>query len=44
LLIENSRFFHGIYLDSQLLDQPLNITQTNKKNKHHSITYHIHHT
>ena len=27
-----------------LLDQPLNITQTNKKNKHHSITYNIHHT
>jgi hypothetical protein len=44
LLIENSRFFHRIYLDSQLLDQPLNITQTNKKNKHHSITYNIHHT
>jgi hypothetical protein len=31
LLIENLRFFHGIELDSQLLDQPLNITQTNKK-------------
>jgi hypothetical protein len=31
LLIENLRFFHGIALDSQLLDQSLNITQTNKK-------------
>jgi hypothetical protein len=31
LLIENLRFFHGIDLDSQLLDQSLNITQTNKK-------------
>jgi hypothetical protein len=31
LIIENLRFFHGIELDSQLLDQPLNITQTNKK-------------
>jgi hypothetical protein len=31
LLLENLRFFHGIALDSQLLDQSLNITQTNKK-------------
>jgi hypothetical protein len=31
LLIENLRLFHEIDLDSQLLDQPLNITQTNKK-------------
>ena len=31
LLIENLRLFHKIDLDSQLLDQPLNITQTNKK-------------
>jgi hypothetical protein len=31
LLIENLRFFHGIALDSQLLNQSLNITQTNKK-------------
>jgi hypothetical protein len=31
LLIENLRFFHGITLDSQLFDQSLNITQTNKK-------------
>jgi hypothetical protein len=38
LLIENLRFFHGIALDSQLLGQSLNITQTNKKSKHHSIT------
>jgi hypothetical protein len=42
LLTENLRFFHGIALDSQLLDQPPNITQTNKRNKHHSITYNIH--
>jgi hypothetical protein len=31
LLIENLRFFHRIDLDSQLLDQSLNNTQTNKK-------------
>jgi hypothetical protein len=31
LLIENLRFFDGIALDSQLLNQSLNITQTNKK-------------
>jgi hypothetical protein len=31
LLIENLRFFHKIYLDSQLLDQSLNNTQINKK-------------
>jgi hypothetical protein len=30
LLIENLRFFYEIDLDSQLLDQSLNITQTNK--------------
>ena len=30
LLIENLRFFHRIDLDSQLLDQSLNITQTNR--------------
>jgi hypothetical protein len=30
-LIKNLRFFHGIELDYELLDQPLNITQTNKK-------------
>jgi hypothetical protein len=31
LLIENMRFFHVIDLVSQLLDQSLNVTQTNKK-------------
>jgi hypothetical protein len=31
LLIENLRFFHVVALDSQLLDQSLNITQTNNK-------------
>jgi hypothetical protein len=31
LLIANLRLFHEIDLDSQLLDQPLNIIQTNKK-------------
>jgi hypothetical protein len=31
LLIENLKFFHEIYLDSQLLDQPLNNTQTKKE-------------
>jgi hypothetical protein len=31
LLIKNLRFLHEIDLDSQLLDQSLNITQTNKK-------------
>jgi hypothetical protein len=43
LLIENLIFFNEIDLDSQLLDQFLNITQTNRKNKHHSIMYNIHH-
>ena len=31
LLIENLKLFHVIDLDSELLDQSLNITQTNKK-------------
>jgi hypothetical protein len=31
LLKENLRLNHGIDLDSQLLDQSLNITQTNRK-------------
>jgi hypothetical protein len=31
LLIENLKSFHETNLDSQLLDQPLNNTQTNKK-------------